>query len=59
MTSRSPTTGDWSGWSTLEYHDDHGPDPDSAEGRHARPGTDPLLIGLVDQVQVRADATWI
>ena len=32
------------------------PDPDSAEGRHARPGTDPLLVGRVDQVQVRADA---
>jgi len=53
---RTRTDGTWSGWTTLEYHDDHGPDPDSAEGRHARPGTDPLLIGRVDQVQVRADA---
>jgi hypothetical protein len=51
-------TGDtWSEWMDLEYHDDHGPDPDSAEGRHARPGTDALLVGEVDQVQVRADAT--
>ncbi len=50
-------TGDaWSDWTDLEYHDDHGPDPGSAEGRHARPGTDPLLVGRVDDVQVRADA---
>lgn len=47
----------WSEWMDLEYHDDHGPDPDSEEGRHARPGTDALLIGEVDQVQVRAAAT--
>jgi hypothetical protein len=53
---RSRTDGAWSDWTDLEYHDDHGPDPDSAEARHARPGTDPLLIGRVDQVQVRADA---
>ncbi len=53
---RTRTDGEWSGWTDLEYHDDHGPDPDSAEGRRARPGTDPLLVGRVDQVQVRADA---
>lgn len=47
-------TGDtWSDWTELEYHDEHGPDPDSAEARRARPGTDPLLVGKVDQVQVR------
>ncbi len=51
-------TGDtWSEWTELEYHDEHGPDPDSEEGRHARPGTDALLVGEVDQVQVRAAAT--
>ncbi len=44
------------GLDALDYHDEHAPDPDSAEGRHARPGTDPLLVGRVDQVQVRADA---
>ncbi|HYF73824.1 MAG TPA: hypothetical protein VD864_13430, partial [Nocardioides sp.] len=51
-------TGDtWSEWMDLEYHDDHAPDPDSEEARNARPGTDPLLVGDVDQVQVRASAT--
>ncbi|NYJ02350.1 hypothetical protein HNR19_003048 [Nocardioides thalensis] len=48
--------GTWSGWIGLEYHDDHGPDPDSAEAANARPGTDPLLVGEVDEVQVRVEA---
>ncbi|MBF4768120.1 VCBS repeat-containing protein [Nocardioides agariphilus] len=56
---RTRTDGAWSSWTTLDYHDDHGPDPDSAEGRHARPGTEPLLVGNVDDVQVRADTTTI
>lgn len=44
----------WSGWTEVEYHDDHGPDSDSAEARDARPGTDPLIVGEVDAVQVKA-----
>jgi len=51
-------TGDtWSGWMDLEYHDDHGPDPGTAEGRRARPGTDALIVGDVDDVQVQVEAT--
>ncbi|NHC23766.1 hypothetical protein G6553_11360 [Nocardioides sp. IC4_145] len=50
---RTETDGAWSGWSELAYHDEHGPDPDSAEARQARPGTDELLVGEVDRVQVR------
>ena len=51
-------TGDtWSDWLELPYDADHGPDPDSAEGRQARPGTDVLLVGKVDQVQVRSTST--
>lgn len=47
-------TGDtWSDWSVLPYDADHAPDPDSAEGRHSRPGTEPVIVGSVDQVQVR------
>ncbi|WP_340537503.1 N-acetylmuramoyl-L-alanine amidase [Nocardioides sp. GXZ039] len=46
----------WSDWLAMDYHDDHGPDPDSAEGRSARPGTDELLVGEVDDVQVRIDS---
>jgi hypothetical protein len=47
----------WSDWMTLPYDDEHGPDPSSEEARHARPGTDVLLVGKVDQVQVRTEST--
>ena len=51
-------TGDtWSGWTAADYHDEHGPDPDSEEGQHTRPGTEPVLVGDVDQVQVRVETT--
>ncbi|MEO9325944.1 N-acetylmuramoyl-L-alanine amidase [Nocardioides sp. C4-1] len=43
----------WSKWTKMEYHDEHGPDPDSKEGRRARPGTDELLVGTVAHVQVK------
>ena len=46
----------WSEWSDLEYHDEHSPDPDSAEARQIRAGTDPLIVGEVADVQVRASA---
>jgi len=58
--ARTRKDGAWSGWTAVEYHDEHGPDPDSAEGRHARPGTDPLIVGDVDEVQTKvitADGT--
>ncbi|MGZ8744609.1 MAG: FG-GAP-like repeat-containing protein [Nocardioides sp.] len=54
---RTLEDGAWSDWLAMTYHDDHGPDPDSDEARHARPGTDELLVGEVDQVQVRARST--
>ena len=54
---RTRTADEWSDWIELEYEAEHGPDPDTAEGRRARPGTDALLVGDVDQVQVRALAT--
>jgi uncharacterized protein with LGFP repeats len=51
-------TGDtWSDWLELPYDADHGPDPDSAERQHARPGTDVMLVGKVDQVQIRSTST--
>jgi hypothetical protein len=46
--------GTWSGWRTIPYDPEHGPDPGSAEARHARPGTEPMLVGEVARVQVRA-----
>ncbi len=51
---RTRTGGEWSTWAELEYHDEHAPDPDSAEAADARPGTEPMMLGEVDEVQVRS-----
>ena len=51
--ARTRTDGAWTRWSDVPYDPDHGPDPGSAEARHARPGTDPVLVGKVGDVQVR------
>ncbi|WP_322921338.1 FG-GAP-like repeat-containing protein [Nocardioides renjunii] len=51
---RTRTGDEWSDWEALEYHDEHGPDADSAEGAAARPGTEPMFVGEVDDVQVAA-----
>ena len=53
---RTATDGAWSRWSELEYHNEHAPDPATEEGRATRPGTDPLFVGEVDRVQLRAVA---
>ncbi|GAA3069810.1 peptidoglycan recognition protein family protein [Streptomyces glomeratus] len=58
--TRANGTGRWSGWQELEVHNqDHGPDPDTAEGRsnRMRGSTAPLWVGDSDGVQVwvRAD----
>jgi hypothetical protein len=50
---RSLSHGQWSGWTAIPYHDDHGPDPGSAEARAQRPGSDAVYVGEVDDVQVR------
>ncbi|MBJ7358442.1 N-acetylmuramoyl-L-alanine amidase [Nocardioides sp.] len=52
---RTETDGAWSEWSDLTYHEEHGPDPDSAEAAQARPGTDGTVVGDVDQVQVKVE----
>lgn len=51
---RTRTGDSWSDWEALEYHDEHGPDPDSPEAANARPGTEPMFVGEVDDVQVKA-----
>ncbi len=56
---RTRTAGDWSGWEALEYHDEHGPDAGSAEAAGARPGTEPMFVGDVDDVQVRASTDGV
>ena len=43
----------WSDWREIPFHDEHGPDPASPEAQGARPGTDLVLVGTVDEVQVR------
>ncbi len=50
---RTETDEAWTGWMPVQYDADHGPDPDSPEARQSRPGTDALLVGDVDGVQVR------
>jgi len=55
---RTRKDGAWSGWTTAEYHDEHGPDAGTAEAAAARrPGTDAVVIGDVDEVQMRAETT--
>jgi hypothetical protein len=54
VTVRTRTDGVWSDWQSVPYDPDHGPDPGSAEARHARPGTEPVLVGKVDDVQIQA-----
>ncbi len=49
---RTRTNGTWSRWTALPYDAEHGPDPSSAEARRARPGTDPFVVGTVDDVQL-------
>lgn len=51
--ARTLEDGTWSDWTEVPYHDEHGPDPGSDEALRARPGTEPLLVGDVDRVQVR------
>jgi hypothetical protein len=49
-------TGDaWSSWTQLSLDfAEHGPDPGTAEARTDRPASDPLVVGNVDLVQMRA-----
>ena len=51
--ARTRTGDTWTRWSKVPYDPDHGPDPGSAEARHARPGTEPVLVGKVSDVQVK------
>ncbi|HEX3222116.1 MAG TPA: FG-GAP-like repeat-containing protein [Nocardioides sp.] len=56
VSARTRTGGSWTAWSDVPYDPEHGPDPGSAEARHARPGTEPVLVGKVGQVQVKVAA---
>ncbi|HET6151533.1 MAG TPA: FG-GAP-like repeat-containing protein [Marmoricola sp.] len=53
---RTEKNGTWSGWTKAAYHDDHGPDAGTEEAAKAgRPGTDPVVVGNVDKVQMRVE----
>ena len=54
---RSLSDGAWSEWLAIKYDPEEGPSPDSSEGRDARPGTDPIIVGNVDKVQVKAETS--
>ena len=50
---RTRKDGAWSGWRALSVSAEHAPTPDTAEAADASPGTDPLVVGNVDAVQVK------
>jgi hypothetical protein len=52
---RTRTGGEWSEWTEMEYHDEHAPDPSSPDAATARPGTEPIFVGEVDDVQVSVE----
>jgi hypothetical protein len=54
VAARTMSDGDWSAWQELHYDAAHGPDPESPEAAHQRFGTDPLVVGDVEDVQVEA-----
>jgi hypothetical protein len=44
----------WSSWTQLSLDAAGGPDPGTAEARNAHPASEPLVVGNVDRVQMRA-----
>jgi hypothetical protein len=51
---RTRTEGTWSAWEPMHYDGDHGPDPAAEDPDKVRSGTDAVVVGEVDAVQVRA-----
>jgi hypothetical protein len=54
---RTVDDGVWSDWQEVHYDAEHGPDPGSEEAEHQRFGTDAIVVGDVDDVQVKAVTT--
>jgi hypothetical protein len=52
---RTRSGGPWSPWQPLAYDPDHDPEPAEA-GDQLRAGSEPLVVGDVDEVQVRASS---
>jgi hypothetical protein len=54
---RTKEEGSWSAWEAVPFDAEHGPDPGSAEARAAvRTGSDPVVVGDVGRVQLRASS---
>lgn len=51
--ARTRVNGQWSDWEELHYNAEEGPDLGGPDALNARPGTDPLIVGDVDEVQTR------
>ena len=56
LLARTRTGAGWSRWDALMTEAEHGPSPGSAEAEGAVPGTNPMIVGDVDAVQVKATA---
>ena len=50
---RTRDGGAWSAWEPVSYDPDHTPDPGAGADAVVRPGTDAMVVGAVDEVQVR------
>ncbi len=48
---RTKTDGTWSQWQEMHYDENHQADP--SEGESLRDGTEPVVVGAVDRIQVR------
>jgi hypothetical protein len=53
---RTLTGETWSDWQAMPYDPEHGPDAGSPEALHSRPGTDAVVVGDVDDVQIKIEA---
>ncbi len=53
VTVRARTGSTWGEWTPLDADTAHGPDRHTTEAEAARPGTEPLVVGDADAIQVR------
>jgi N-acetylmuramoyl-L-alanine amidase len=53
--ARARTGSTWGTWIRLDADAVHGPDPNSTEAAAVRPGTEPLIVGDAESVQIRVE----
>ncbi|MBA2508514.1 MAG: N-acetylmuramoyl-L-alanine amidase [Nocardioidaceae bacterium] len=54
---RTQTASAWSDWQPMHVDPEHGPSSGSLDAQTAMPGTDPVIVGDVDAVQVKVTGT--